>query len=315
MSSGGEAKPMVDVKAPCLCGSGQPAEKCHLDWDGRLRKQMPSLIPPGAITKFSHPSCYLRGTQNCSEDISREHYVSKSVLDQIGSTLRVTGVPWLGVDEALETSVASLTAKILCSRHNETLGPLDQEAALIFGKLRLALTDLDRKTLSRKPILHLVSGEMLELWMLKVACGIFYSVGGVDGQRLSAVSKIDLDKVSRAFFEHRWDERAGLYFRGDIGQGFKVSLDVAVAPLRDPETETYCGVRMALQGMMLDFLFDSSTTGPWPWSGFARRPSELIFERGPRRHGLVLSWPPGTPDIGVRLKHGKGPPRERLSFA
>jgi len=61
----------------------------------------------------------------------------------MGSTLRVTGMPWLGVDEALETSVASLTAKMLCSRHNETLGPLDQEAALIFGKLRLALTELE----------------------------------------------------------------------------------------------------------------------------------------------------------------------------
>ena len=54
-----------------------------------------SQPPRGPQTRFSHPSCYLAGTNDCSERISREHYMSKSVLDQLGNTLRVTGMPLL----------------------------------------------------------------------------------------------------------------------------------------------------------------------------------------------------------------------------
>jgi hypothetical protein len=71
---------------------------CHLDFDGHLRTRMQSPSPPGPQTRFSHPSCYLAGTDDCSERISREHYMSKSVLDQLGNTLRVTGMPWLKPD-------------------------------------------------------------------------------------------------------------------------------------------------------------------------------------------------------------------------
>ena len=57
--------------------------------------------------------------------------------------------------------------------HNEALSPLDLEAGIFFGALANALTDLNRKTLSRKPVFHLASGEALELWMLKVAVSIW----------------------------------------------------------------------------------------------------------------------------------------------
>ncbi|MBR1132542.1 hypothetical protein [Bradyrhizobium iriomotense] len=300
----------LDVKKPCPCGNGQPAERCHLDWDGQLRKPVPTLTPPGAITNFAHPRCYLQGMRNCSQDISREHYVSKAVLDQIGDTLRVGGMRWLDKDEILETSAASLTAKILCSRHNAALSPLDAEAALFFRQLREVHTDLDRQTLARKPKFHLASGEMLELWMLKVACGMFHSVGSdLGGKPIAEICKIDLEKVNAALFRRRWDDRGGLYFLGGVGQGYKSSLDVELAPLSDPSTGTYCGVVMAMQGMRLQLLFDSSTTPPWPWPGFTRRPSGLIFERRRREHALVLSWPVGTPDIAVRLTMDKSAPR------
>ena len=112
----------------CPCGSGKSIASCHLDTDGRLRRRLRSLRPPGPATGFSHQNCYLRDTHDCSEQISREHYMSKAVLDQLGSTLRVSGMPWLKPGQTLDTSVASLTAKILCKRHNEALSPLDGEA-------------------------------------------------------------------------------------------------------------------------------------------------------------------------------------------
>ena len=90
-----ERKVILRIDAPCPCGSGNAIADCHLDVDGRFRKHLPPLRPPGSPTGFSHPNCYLRETYDCSEQISREHYISRSVLEQLGSVLRVSGMPWL----------------------------------------------------------------------------------------------------------------------------------------------------------------------------------------------------------------------------
>ena len=205
----------LSVNGPCPCGSGQKMIDCHLDpIDGQLRKKTPSLWPPGPITGHTHPSCYLSVTRDCSKQISREHYISRSVLDKLGKVLGVTGAHWQKEGQVLETSVGNLTAKILCKRHNEALSPLDSEGGIFFSALAEALKDIDRKTLSRKPIFHLANGEALELWMLKVACGHYFGVASQDGVKLKQKYTIDLAKVEKAFFERRWGIRCGLYFRG-----------------------------------------------------------------------------------------------------
>ena len=125
-------KIILRTDAPCPCGSGKAIAVCHLDFDGKLRKPHPSLRPPGIKTGLSHTGCYLRDVCDCSEQISREHYISRSVLDQLGEIIRVSGAPWLRPDETLSTTIENLTAKILCKRHNEALSPLDAEAGHFF---------------------------------------------------------------------------------------------------------------------------------------------------------------------------------------
>ena len=106
---------ILQPDAPCLCGSGKAIVDCHLDpVDGRFRKHLPPLSPPGTPAGFAHPGCYLRDTCDCLEKISREHYMSKGMLEQLDTVLRVLGMPWLKTGQTLDTSVASLTAKILC---------------------------------------------------------------------------------------------------------------------------------------------------------------------------------------------------------
>lgn len=74
----------------------------------------------------------------------------------------------------------------------------------IFSILTEALIDLGQQTLSRNPTFHLVAGDTLELWMLKVACGMYFSAGAKDGIRIEGHA-IDLDKVRRTFFDGEWD--------------------------------------------------------------------------------------------------------------
>ncbi len=227
--------------------------------------------------------------------------MSKAVLDQLGSTLRVSGVPWLQPGETLDTSAGSLTAKILCKRHNEALSPLDSEASLFLSTLRKALIDLRRKTLSRKPIFHLINGAAIELWMLKVACGLYFSVGSKDGKRISETHTIAMDNVFRAFVQLDWDTRGGLYFVGNTGTRVTVADNVGMTTLTDQVARRFSGNRISLHGFTLDCLFDTVGANPGAWSGVVWRPSELVLRRGRRAHHIILTWPRGTPEQSITL--------------
>jgi hypothetical protein len=284
----------------CPCGSGKTIEACHLDiFDGRLRKKLPSLRPAGQPTGFSHPKCYLRDTCDCSKQYSREHYISRSVLEQLGAPIRVSGMPWLRPGETREIGVGSIAAKILCNRHNEALAPLDSEAGLFFSILTKALSDLNRKTLSRKPIFHLVSGDALESWMLKVACGLYFAVGSKDGVKLAEKHTIDLQKVRHAFFECKWEAQAGLYFR--VATGLTTAWNVEFSPLIHENDLRFAGATVSLLGLRLDLVFDTTNINAGAWAGWVRRPSEFVLQRKQRRHSIIQTWPPGTPEASVQM--------------
>ena len=260
---------------------------------------MQSLRPPGPPTGYSHARCYLRDTFDCSERLSREHYVSEAVLVQLGKTLRVSGMPWQQPGETLDAGIGSLTARILCERHNHALSPLDAEAGLFFSVLSRALVDLARKTLSRNPSFHLVSGDALELWMLKVACGLYYSVGAKNGVRLSTTHTIDMMKVRRAFFEREWDARGGLYFSGATGSVMTIANQASFSPLSMEHESRFGGAVASLLGFKVELLFDTKGTNPGAWMGLVRRPTELVLRKAKRRHSIILTWPPGTPEASV----------------
>jgi hypothetical protein len=286
----------------CPCRSGWMIASCCLDEsDRKLRKRVPSVRPPGPQTNHSHSDCYLGRTSDCSREISREHYVSASVLEQLGDIIDVSGVPWLGKGESQKLAVNNLTAKILCKRHNESLSPLDQEAGIFFSVLAKALSDLERKSSSRKPNFHLVSGTMLELWMLKVACGAYFSVAANDGKRLTETHAIDLAKIERSLFLGHWDDRGGLYFTGHVGSAMTTESRVVLISLTDNSAMKFCGIRISLLGLTMEILFDTAGANSEPWTGLTRRPTELIFERAGREHHIILTWPSGTPEASVRL--------------
>jgi hypothetical protein len=297
-------KIVLRIDSPCPCGSGKPIARCHLGLDGHFRKPLRSLRPPGPPTGFSHQHCYLRDIRDCSDQISREHYMSKSVLNQFGQVVRVSGMPWLAIGETFDTSVASLTAKILCTRHNAALSPLDDEAALFFSVLRKALIDLGRKTLSKKPIFHLVGGDALELWMLKVACGLYFAIGSRDGTRIAETHTIDLAKVRAAFFDRDWEARAGLYFQGNVGTRVTVQDSIGMSPLSMDSERRFCGSAISLHGFTLECLFDARGANPGVWTGLVKRPTELILRKKQREHHIIVTWPPGTPEQSITLEEG-----------
>lgn len=72
-------------------------------------------------------SCYAKSLGDCEGKLTREHYVSRSLLD-LGQD-DTNGILLGGaLDIGVPTSSANLAnAKVLCRRHNQMLSPLDSE--------------------------------------------------------------------------------------------------------------------------------------------------------------------------------------------
>jgi hypothetical protein len=190
--------PKVEPFEDCPCESGREAQRCCRKPDGRLWRKPPNVLPPLPRTGYSHPFCYMSSTQDCSEDISREHYVSRSVLESMEGpgTVNVSGAPWLKPNETRAVSIDGITAKILCSRHNSALTGLDLEAGRFFRTIRSISVEFSEKTMSRKPKGFLFSGTTLEMWMVKAACGMYFSGNAMkDGKRLVGEHSFDQGKA------------------------------------------------------------------------------------------------------------------------
>src|SRR5271169_3677011 len=79
-------------------------------------------------------TCWAACLGNCSDKISREHVITKSLF--LDNEVTVNGLPWCVEPKTI--GMASLTAKILCSLHNSELSELDQEAVLFGATMREA---------------------------------------------------------------------------------------------------------------------------------------------------------------------------------
>jgi hypothetical protein len=61
------------------------------------------------------------------------------------------------------------------------------------------------------------------------------------------------------------------------------------------------GATVSLLGFTLELVFDATNTNAGAWAGMVRRPTELLLKRMQRRHSIILTWPPGTPEASVQM--------------
>jgi hypothetical protein len=241
---------------------------------------------------------------DCSPDLSAEHYMSRSVLEALGNTVAIGGVPWLPLGERREIGINKLTAKILCRRHNAALSALDSAGGEFARRVRSIHSDLNRKSLSRKHSLVLMSGEALELWMLKAACGLFYSKNAArDGTRLIDSHTIDQSLAFDALLRGMWAPRCGLYTRAPKGHIIPVENSVAISPLTAPNEKRVAGAGLIVRGLEFALIFDPAWENfdSLTSEGWILRPTELVFASGKRAHSIGLTWLPGTPERSIRF--------------
>lgn len=166
----------------CPCGSGSIYVDCCKVGPRQLPYvKIPNLAPPGAPSGYTNPNCYMSPTNNCSEVISREHYISNAILSLFPS-LTISGMPWLKGETKILTPKA-VTAKILCERHNNALSPIDTFGLRAFNAFIGALDYAAGQERPGRAKHFLISGEGLELWMIKLAAGFHFGgiASGSDG--------------------------------------------------------------------------------------------------------------------------------------
>jgi hypothetical protein len=110
----------------------------------------------------------------CGEKITREHFVSRNILERITTdTLHFENARhFFGGKDVTEIGIDAFSAKVLCDQHNSRLTDLDTSAGLALESIESLADDFSRLNTLKSDSFRLCSGIDMERWMVKVYCGL-----------------------------------------------------------------------------------------------------------------------------------------------
>ncbi len=133
-------------------------------------REEPKELPSSG---FQNPQCYAAPIGSCSQEMSREHYISKTILKKF-NTVDTSGIPWLKTDRKLAAENLFITNR-LCRSNNNALSDVDKKFGEFFSYSE-RLHELRNLSLG-------VDGSIIERWLLKVLFGI-ESTGLLEATRI-----------------------------------------------------------------------------------------------------------------------------------
>jgi hypothetical protein len=286
----GEVRFSISPDSSCPCGSRVPASSCCLTGSG-FKKLPGPTSPPLPATGIALPACYAASLDDCSLKLSREHFVSESLLDELNrdNDLRVSGLKWQEAGQEKVLSPKALASKILCDRHNSALSSLDAIAARLFGAF-----NEERASGSGRQLLHLFSGHDLERWLLKILCGLVYSGNFQTGDR--AEVPIPEEWLQILFGYADFPEGQGLYVCTVSGHRFEGPYGLRLQAIAGSTGLSGLGVWVCGYELILSMsgfpsrIFDGRTV--------AYRPLELYTIGQEFEKSIILSWQ-GMADLGT----------------
>jgi hypothetical protein len=265
----------------CLCGSGRLMRDCCLF----VRCY---TTPPNPRTDYTHPSCFARDLRDCSRTISREHYISQNILGLFGGRgLTVSGMPWTPGGGQKRVSLASLTGKMLCERHNHALSSLDAVAAEFF---RFFTAEWSGDAIE----VFLTRGYDLERWLLKMLCGLVVSGNAtLDGKPLPTWTPPP-EWLEILFGSADVEAPAGLHYI--VGNYRAASASLHVTPVFKTATTHPIALVFAVEG--IGFLFAMEELPPMrkpsaTGADTRYRPMALQLRKDGRIREAHFGWPEG----------------------
>lgn len=281
--------------AACPCGSGWKGRACCRRESGKFIcspvAMSVSLLAGRDLNGHSNPACYLQTTDDCCGTTSREHLMTRAVLELIDGPS--TGYRWLK-GETRNLPSNSLAARVLCKSHNERLAPLDDVGLRVFAAMRACALG------QPGPSHVLANGHDFERWILQRACAVLYS-GNADWHGFKIdVGNVAPREVRDALLEGWWPKGGGLH----LGvEATNAKLDgIEMAPIFGLETpslivpKTAIGFRVSLAGVPFAVRWiGDELMGPAVKSRFrARRPEGITLLGPQQRLDVRFTWDPGV---------------------
>ncbi|MEP7362528.1 MAG: hypothetical protein ABI972_04670 [Acidobacteriota bacterium] len=177
-------------------------------------------------------TCWAKCLGNCSTKGSREHIVSKALF--LGDSIQVQGFAWCK-EKPKAVGLASLTAKILCEYHNNSLSPVDVAGAQAFDALRKIRTLENTRDKLKPQIWNIkrftLQGAPLERWFLKTLINLSFGSAYPIGRRSVEPGEPSCDLVETALGLRQFEGKAGLYSVVRTGMSCNSTDRVGFTPL------------------------------------------------------------------------------------
>ncbi len=250
--------------------------------------------PPGPKTGFRHPKCYAADDGNCSGKLSLEHYISASLLRQIApdGAVKISGLHWQEAEQFASLPIGAIGARILCSRHNSALAPLD--AAI--DQFAAAIGEFDSMArplagdLSVREERRVLSGEDIERWLLKCLVGMD-AAGALKNRVKAECLKLLFDQVP-------WPEGWGLYWQHRPDNTVYHSKSFAFATGAHPVNGEILTFAAVVRGVRLVLVMGRPDH---PTAFGIRRPSAFVFRCANIELIANLRWMDGGDSQAVFL--------------
>lgn len=234
-------------------------------------------------------SCLLHGYGACRGKLSREHFISESVLVQFsaGRTATIGGLPWQPPATLQDIGISALQSKILCEGHNNSLSALDATAS----KFLRTLAQLESLPLSSDNLVQL-DGLLLERWLLKVVIGMVAGQGAANG-----IAPNDWKQyLVGVGVPNGW----GMYAHNPGGpQVFTKAFQVELRT--HPETRAVLAAHFFYAGASL-FLMLAKPDHPEAFG--VHRPRGLIFKQDAVERRIEFLWPFHTNEAMIYSRIG-----------
>ncbi|WCT12985.1 hypothetical protein [Mucilaginibacter jinjuensis] len=282
----------------CPCNSGKKATYCC--WDGGKWNKRPTLLPETkALTGHAHNKCYANITNNCSDKISKEHFVSEYLLNNLSDTkaVNVQGFPWQKEETVNQIAKASLASNILCTHHNNLLSPFDAE----MGRLHSTFNKYDQDLVTPIPTneLSIFCGENIERWMLKTACAFIASDQIYAGKEKMTCQIRDI-YIDILFKNDPFPEGWGMYVDASSEQTIQhynhLTFDSVVID------DTLHVFTIKLNGLFFHLTLNNPSRIKL---GVIYRPRGIELKKGDIKKTMEICWQDDKYDQGVFLTHQK----------
>jgi hypothetical protein len=235
---------------------GNSRGNCHVN-RAKGNWKLPWYKPPlsGPRTGTSCAGCYVSFTNDCSQELSSEHWLSKGILLEVGTDGRVTvsGLVSQSPGQERVFQLSEFADHILCERHNTALNKLDATAIEVFRTL-----DHYQKDQANQPDPHgsefdLFSGERLERWMLKL---MWSGVAAGDFSATQIRAGVDQNMLADYLFCNQklaggWG--FGMTFQSGAGIGVRAEAPIGVTTGVGPDDGTLWKIAVSMGAVSFGF--------------------------------------------------------------